>query len=73
MTTISGGLQKQQLETFAANLARLTEGQERKFDELRAALEGKLAQLQTDNATKLEEMRRTVDEKLQGTLEKLTP
>ncbi|MBI4327165.1 MAG: DNA recombination protein RmuC [Chloroflexi bacterium] len=64
------GLQKQQLESFAAQLVNLTEKSEKKSDELRAAIEGKLAQLQTDNAAKLEEMRRTVDEKLQGTLEK---
>jgi DNA recombination protein RmuC len=63
-------LQKQQLDSFAANLTRLTEAQEKKADELRVALEAKLGQLQADNAAKLEEMRRTVDEKLQGTLEK---
>ncbi|MFZ5496720.1 MAG: DNA recombination protein RmuC [Verrucomicrobiota bacterium] len=66
----SAGMQKQQLDSFATQLAGLTEKNEKKFDELRAAVEGKLAQLQADNATKLEEMRRTVDEKLQGTLEK---
>jgi DNA recombination protein RmuC len=63
-------LQKQQLDSFATNLTRLTEVQEKKSDELRVAMEAKLVQLQTDNAAKLEEMRRTVDEKLQGTLEK---
>lgn len=63
-------LQKQQLDSFAANLSRLTEAQEKKSDELRVAMEAKLGQLQADNAAKLEEMRRTVDEKLQGTLEK---
>lgn len=63
-------LQKQQFDSFAANLTRLTEAQEKKSDELRLAMESKLAQLQADNAAKLEEMRRTVDEKLQGTLEK---
>jgi DNA recombination protein RmuC len=64
------GLLKQQFDSFAANLTRLTEAQEKKSDELRLAMEAKLAQLQADNAAKLEEMRRTVDEKLQGTLEK---
>jgi DNA recombination protein RmuC len=63
-------LQKRQLESFATQLVNLTEKNERKSDELRVAVEGKLAQLQSDNATKLEEMRRTVDEKLQGTLDK---
>lgn len=63
-------LQKQQFDSFSAHLTRLTEAQEKKSDELRVAMESKLAQLQADNAAKLEEMRRTVDEKLQGTLEK---
>src|SRR5580658_7166821 len=63
-------LQKQQLDSFASQLINLTEKSEKKSDELRVAVEGKLTQLQTDNSTKLEEMRRTVDEKLQGTLDK---
>jgi len=63
-------LQKQQFDSFAAQLAALTEASGKKSDELRAAVEGKLAQLQADNAAKLEEMRRTVDEKLQSTLDK---
>lgn len=64
------GLQKQQLDSFAVQLVNLTEKSEKKFDELRAAVEGKLTQLQAENTAKLEEMRRTVDEKLQGTLDK---
>jgi DNA recombination protein RmuC len=63
-------LQKQQMDSFAGQIANLTEKSEKKSDELRGAVEGKLAQLQSDNATRLEEMRRTVDEKLQGTLDK---
>jgi DNA recombination protein RmuC len=63
-------LQKQQLDSFASLLNRLTESHEKKSDELRLSVEGKLGQLQSDNATRLEEMRRTVDEKLQGTLDK---
>jgi DNA recombination protein RmuC len=63
------GLQKQQLDSFAGLLTRLTESNEKKADELRTAVEGKLTQLQADNTNKLEEMRRTVDEKLQGTLD----
>ena len=65
-----GGFQKQRLDTFATQIATLTDRNEKKFDELRVAVEAKLAQLQADNTAKLEEMRRTVDEKLQGTLEK---
>lgn len=64
------GLQKQQLDSFATQLVNLTEKNEKKSDELRVTVEGKLTQLQSDNAAKLEEMRRTVDEKLQGTLDK---
>jgi len=63
-------LQKQQFDSFASQLATLVEKNEKKSDELRAAVESKLAQLQNENATKLEEMRATVDEKLQGTLDK---
>jgi DNA recombination protein RmuC len=43
---------------------------DKKLDELKKAVETKLTQIQTDNSAKLEEMRKTVDEKLQGTLEK---
>ena len=64
------GLQKQQFDSFAAELARLTDTNQKKSDELRLTVEARLKELQTDNATKLEEMRRTVDEKLQGALEK---
>jgi DNA recombination protein RmuC len=38
-------------------------------EQLRTALNERLAAIQADNATKLEEMRRTVDEKLHATLE----
>lgn len=62
--------QKHQLDSFSTQLANLTEKNEKKSDELRTVVEGRLAQLQSDNASKLEEMRRTVDEKLQGTLDK---
>lgn len=63
-------LQKNQLDTFASQLNRLTESNEKRLGELKTAVESKLTQIQSDNASKLEEMRRTVDEKLQGTLEK---
>ncbi|OYW73071.1 MAG: hypothetical protein B7Z37_23020 [Verrucomicrobia bacterium 12-59-8] len=57
------GLQKQQFDSFAAQLTRLTESNEKKADELRIAVDSKLKELQADNTTKLEEMRKTVDEK----------
>jgi DNA recombination protein RmuC len=65
-----GKAQRGQLETFSGQLAKLIESNEKKLGELRAVVEMKLTQIQTDNAAKLEEMRKTVDEKLQGTLEK---
>jgi DNA recombination protein RmuC len=64
-----GRLQAQQLESFAQQLARLTNSNEQRFEQLRLALEARLAAMQADNAGKLEEMRRTVDEKLHATLE----
>ena len=63
-------LQTQQQDGFKAQLSRLTDSNEQKIDALRIAVETKLTQLQADNTAKLEEMRRTVDEKLQGTLER---
>jgi DNA recombination protein RmuC len=64
-----GRLQAQQLESFAQQLARLTNSNEQRFEQLRRALETRLGAMQADNASKLEEMRRTVDEKLHATLE----
>lgn len=62
--------QQTQMDGFGDRLARLVEANEKKSDALRTAVETKLSQLQTDNAARLEEMRKTVDEKLQSTLEK---
>jgi DNA recombination protein RmuC len=64
-----GSLQGQQLESFAQQLSRLTQSNEQRFEQLRLAIEARLGAMQTDNATKLEEMRKTVDEKLHATLE----
>jgi DNA recombination protein RmuC len=52
-------IEKQQLEGFSGQI-----------DKLKGAVETRLAQIQDDNAKRLEEMRRTVDEKLEGTLER---
>lgn len=65
-----GDSQKGQFESFSAQLEKLTESNEKKFEALRLTVENKLSQIQNDNEKKLEEMRQTVDEKLQGTLEK---
>ncbi|MHB8054645.1 MAG: DNA recombination protein RmuC [Candidatus Aminicenantales bacterium] len=62
--------QQTRMDGFGDRLGLLVEANEKKGDALRTAVETKLLQLQTDNAAKLEEMRRTVDEKLQSTLDK---
>jgi len=64
-----GNLHGERLDAFAAQLAQLSLSMDARFDALRQAVEGRLAAIQSDNAIKLEEMRRTVDEKLQSTLE----
>lgn len=56
---ILGGLLKNELNRFSETQTRLT-----------STIEGKLIQIQENNAKKLDEMRQTVDEKLQGALEK---
>ena len=63
-------LQKRQMDGFVLELQKLREGNEAKIEGLKIAVEAKLSQIQQDNAIKLEEMRRTVDERLQGALEK---
>ncbi len=56
-------------ETLTLQLAQLTESNDRRFGEVRATIEQRLKDIEANNATKLEEMRRTVDEKLHATLE----
>ncbi len=51
-------------------IGEMTAANERRQEQLRALVESKLDELRIDNGTKLEQMRQTVDEKLQGTLEK---
>ncbi len=62
--------QKSHLDAFSIQLSRLTESNEQKIEALKGAVEGKLREMQQDNARQLDQMRATVDEKLQGTLEK---
>src|SRR5574343_269097 len=64
-----GTLQAERLEAFARELNRFSLGLDERFERLKLTVEGRLAAIQTDNAAKLEEMRRTVDEKLNATLE----
>ena len=63
------GLQ-QPLEAQAQRVQALVEANERRMLEVRNVLEVRLRELQTDNALKLDQMRQTVDERLQTTLEK---
>src|SRR5262249_45764138 len=69
MTGIAS-VQNDRIDSFGRQLAKLIESNELRLAEVRATLETKLKELQTENAGKLEEMRRTVDERLHATLEK---
>lgn len=64
-----GAVQARQLDAFARQLALQTQGFDARFEQLRQAVESRLAAIQGENAQKLDEMRRTVDEKLHATLE----
>lgn len=64
-----GQMQGERLEGFARELNRYSLGLDERFVQLRAAVESRLQALQADNGLKLEEMRRTVDEKLHASLE----
>ena len=56
-------------ESVSQQLISLVQGSQQNAEQLRVALNERLAAIQLDNTTKLEEMRRTVDEKLHATLE----
>ena len=62
-------LQSSRLDGFAAGLTRLTHTTQQGLDRSRNGLDRQLSALRTENAAKLEQMRATVDEKLQSTLE----
>jgi len=63
------GLQQRQLQGFGEQLGKLTSSNEQRLDAVRVAVEQRLDALRTDNAANLEQMRPTVDERLQATLE----
>lgn len=65
-----GQSQNDRLQSFSETITALTSANDTKFESIRTTMETKLKELRDDNALRLEEMRRTVDEKLQGTLEK---
>ena len=55
---------------MSSEIGKLSDSTERKLEAVRVGVEGKLQSIQVENANQLELMRQTVDEKLQGTLEK---
>ena len=63
-------IQEVRLEAMSRAIGRLSESNEKKLEELKGTVEVRLRDMQADNARQLDQMRRTVDEKLQGTLEK---
>jgi len=63
-------LLKNQLSVFSEQLAKMTESNDQRMEALRVAVDGRLKLIQEDNSKQLDLMRSTVDEKLQGTLEK---
>ena len=65
----AGQIQKERLDNLTGALTGLSEKLEKAQDSLRTAVEGRLDAIRQESATKLEEMRQTVDEKLQTTLE----
>lgn len=67
--TQAANQQTEQLRQFSDTLHRLQGLFNSQSEQLRTSVEGRLKSLQDDNARKLDEMRQTVDEKLQSTLE----
>ncbi|MCF8131132.1 MAG: DNA recombination protein RmuC [Deltaproteobacteria bacterium] len=68
--TENAGMQKDQLDSFARQLVALTRLNEEKSEAIRNVIDAQLLSLRTENSRKLEQMRETVDEKLNTTLEK---
>lgn len=62
-------IQRAQHEDFATRLAAIGDADRRAGAALREGIDAQLTTLRRENAEKLEQMRNTVDEKLQGTLE----
>jgi len=63
-------VEKAQLEAMSSAIGKLSDSTEKRLETVRATVEGKLHSMQIDNAKQLDQMRQTVDEKLQGTLER---
>jgi DNA recombination protein RmuC len=62
-------IQKERLENITGALTGLSDRLEKALENVRVTLESSLAAIRQENAAKLDEMRQTVDEKLQTTLE----
>ena len=65
-----GKSQNDQLESIAKRIQELTESNTSGIEKIRIAIDTQLKYLQESNEKKLDQMRQTVDEKLQSTLEK---
>ncbi len=65
----TGAQQRERLDATQTELRALAETHRKTGEELRQVVEGRLDVIRQENAAKLEEVRRTVDEKLQTTLE----
>jgi DNA recombination protein RmuC len=62
--------QARHFETFGAQIGQLFTSNETRFDALRVSVENRLTEIRDRNAEQIDQMRATVDEKLQGTLDK---
>ncbi|MGB5745526.1 MAG: DNA recombination protein RmuC [Desulfobacterales bacterium] len=63
-------IQKDQLDSFSKQLMIMAKVSEERLEAMRRTIETQLRAIQEDNTKKLDQMRATVDEKLQTTLEK---
>jgi DNA recombination protein RmuC len=64
-----GTQQRERLDSLSQIINSLTERQTQAQETLRHTVEGRLDVIRSENVAKLDEMRKTVDEKLQSTLE----
>ena len=56
-------------DTVVKTIGEMMQLQKGELADIRTTIDGRLASIQTENEKKLDQMRQTVDEKLQGTLE----
>lgn len=64
-----GSVQREQLGGLSTDLKALSESNQQALERIRTTLDTRVTELQTSNEKKLDDMRKTVDEKLQTTLE----